>query len=249
MMSLARRSMAVVASAAAMTFLMTGGFPLGAQESSAAKSQTTRSKQANAPASTDSSTAKSTGKTAPPDVTHRVPAGYSKLGLTDQQKEKLYKIQAEYYPKIQALEKQVTSLREKREKEFESVLTAPQKRLLAEAEQQKKAAAEAKKAQPLTSRLPPRRRRGIEDDATSLPKRAAGSTVRIDPPASFLRPRLSLVFHPGSAGSFRDGSASAERSSGVLRRHAAGVAISHRQPPRRCGRWRAFRRRQICGSR
>ena len=149
MMSLARRSLAVVASAAAMTLLMTGGYPLGAQESSTAKSQTTKAKQANPPASTptDSGSAtKSTGKTAPPDVTHRVPSGYSRLGLTDQQKEKLYKIQAEYYPKIHDLEKKADDLRAKREKEFESVLTAPQKRLLAEAEQQKKAAAEAKKA-------------------------------------------------------------------------------------------------------
>jgi hypothetical protein len=152
MMSLARRSFAVVASAAAMTLLMTRGFPLGAQETSTAKSQTTKAKpakQADAPASTptdSSTTTKPIGKTAPPDVTHRVPSGYSKLGLTDQQKEKLYKIQAEYYPKIQALEKQVSNLRDRREKEFESVLTAPQKRLLAEAEQQKKAAAEAKKA-------------------------------------------------------------------------------------------------------
>lgn len=152
MMSLARRSIAVVASAAAMMLLMTGGFPLGAQESSTAKSETTKAKQAkqaDAPASTptDSSTAaKPTGKTAPPDVTHRVPSGYSKLGLTDQQKEKLYKIQAEYSSKIQSLEKQVDDVRDKREKEFESVLTAPQKRLLAEAEQKKKATAQAKKA-------------------------------------------------------------------------------------------------------
>ena len=152
MMSLARRSVAVVASAAAMTLLMTGGSPLGAQESSTAKSQTTQAEpatQADAPASTptnSSATTKPTGKTAPPDVTHRVPSGYSKLGLTDQQKEKLYKIQAEYYPKIQGLEKQVDDLRDKRVKEFESVLTAPQKRLLAEAGQKKKAAAEAKKA-------------------------------------------------------------------------------------------------------
>ena len=153
MMSLARRSITVVASAAAMTLLMTGGFPLGAQESSTAKSQTTQAKpakQADAPPAstpTDSgTTTKPTGKTAPPDVMHRVPSGYSKLGLTDQQKEKLYKIQAEYYPKIQALEKQLDDLRDKREKEFVSVLTAPQKRLLAEAGQKKKAAAEAKKA-------------------------------------------------------------------------------------------------------
>jgi len=152
MMSLARRSIAVVASAAAMTLLMTGGFPLGAQESSTAKSQTTQAKQAkqaDAPASTPTdsgTTTKPTGKTAPPDVTHRVPSGYAKLGLTDQQKEKLYKIQAEYSTKIQNLEKQVSDLRDRRDKEFESVLTASQKRLLAEAAQQKKAAAEAKKA-------------------------------------------------------------------------------------------------------
>ncbi len=153
MMSLARRSIAVVASAAAMTLMMTGGFPLGAQESSTAKSQTTQAKQAkqaDAPASTptdSSATAKPTGKTAPPDVTRRVPSGYAKLGLTDQQKEKLYSIRAEYHTKIQNLEKQVSDLRDRQEKEFESVLTAPQKRLLAEAAQQKKAAAaEAKKA-------------------------------------------------------------------------------------------------------
>ena len=147
MMSLARRSLAVVASAAAMMLLMTEGFPLGAQENSTAKSQTTKTKQASASTPTDSSTtAKSTGKTAPPDVTHRVPPGYAKLGLTDQQKERLYKIQAEYYPKIHDLEKKADDLRARREKEFESVLTAPQKRLLADAEQKKKAAAEAKKA-------------------------------------------------------------------------------------------------------
>jgi len=149
MMSLARRSAAVVASAAAMTLFMTGGFPLGAQEGGAAKSQTTKAKQSNATASTptDSSTpTKPAGRTGPPDVTHRVPSGYSKLGLTDQQKEKLYKIQAEYYPKIHDLETKADALRERREKEFESVLTAPQKRLLADAAKQKKAAAEAKKA-------------------------------------------------------------------------------------------------------
>ena len=75
---------------------------------------------------------------------HRVPQGYSKLGLTDQQREKIYKIQADYYPKIQDLEKKVQDLRDRREKAFEAVLTAPQKRMLADAEQQRKA--EAKKA-------------------------------------------------------------------------------------------------------
>ena len=155
--------------AATMTIFMTGGFRLGAQEGSAAKSQSTKSKQVVAPASKETNT---TGKTAPPDVTHRVPPGYSKLGLTDQQKDKLYKIQAEYYPKIQALEKQSDQLaQKKREKEFEcSVLAARRKRLLAEAEQQKKAAAEAKKA--AVPRLPPRKKRVIEIGFESRPRRA-----------------------------------------------------------------------------
>ena len=149
MMSLARRSLAVAASAVAMMLFMTGGFPLGAQESSASKSQTSKSKQtkqSDASNSTDDSSAKSTGKTAPPDPTHRVPPGYSKLGLTDQQKEKLYQIQAKYYQRIHDLEKKADDLRASREKEFEAVLTSSQKRVLADAEQQKKAAAEAKKA-------------------------------------------------------------------------------------------------------
>jgi hypothetical protein len=138
MKCLVRRSVAVVASAATLMFLMTGGFPLGAQESSAAKSQTSKGKQAGASSSTSAP--------APPDVTHRVPPGYAKLGLTEQQKERIYRIQAEYYPKIQALEKQVDDLRERRERAFEAVLNTAQKRTLADAEQKKKAAAQAKKA-------------------------------------------------------------------------------------------------------
>jgi hypothetical protein len=90
--------------------------------------------------------AKSTGKSTPPDPTHRVPPGYSKLGLTDQQREAIYKVQGKYYPQIQALEKQVDALRAKREAECEAVLTPAQKRLLAQHEQEKKTAAEKKKA-------------------------------------------------------------------------------------------------------
>ena len=85
----------------------------------------------------------STGKVAPPDPTHRVPAGFSKLGLTDQQKDEIYAIQGKYYPQIQGLEKQVDALRVKREGEIEKVLTPKQRQLL---DQQKKAAADARKA-------------------------------------------------------------------------------------------------------
>lgn len=105
MILLARRSLAVLASASAMMLLTTGVLPLGAQESSTAKSQAAKTKKSDAGSSSSS---KQTAKTAPPDVTHRVPPGYSKLGLSESQKEKLYKIQGEYYPKIQALRSRLT---------------------------------------------------------------------------------------------------------------------------------------------
>jgi hypothetical protein len=150
MMLLVRRSVALLASALAMTLLLTGGYRLGAQESGAAKSQASKAKQSKSietPAPSESgSKAKSTAKVAPPDPTHRVPPGYSKLGLTDQQKEAIYKIQAKYYPQLQDLEKKASALRTRRESEFEAVLTAAQKRQLAQHEREKKAAAEVKRA-------------------------------------------------------------------------------------------------------
>ncbi len=150
MKSLTRRSLAVLASAAVIPFLMT----VGAQESGTAKSRTIKSspsKSADAAAPTDStSTSKSTAKSSPPDPTHRVPAGYADLGLTDPQKERIYKIQAEYHPKIQDLQKRLDKLQAERKAECEAVLTAPQKRLLGqhlrEQEQKRKAASEARKA-------------------------------------------------------------------------------------------------------
>jgi hypothetical protein len=150
MMPLVRRSLAAFASTAVVTLLLTGGDPLGAQESKTTKSQTSKAKQAGKtdapPADEPAAKGKGTGRVAPPDPTHRVPPGYAKLGLTDQQRESLYKIQAKYYPQIQELEKQVDAVRARREKEFEGVLTAAQKRRLAEQEQQRKAESAARKA-------------------------------------------------------------------------------------------------------
>jgi hypothetical protein len=151
MTSLFRRSVAAVASAAVMTMLMTGGYPLVAQETGA-KSQTSKTgkqaKKADAPASSESSSkSKSTGKTAPPDPTHRVPPGYAKLDLTEKQKDSIYAIQAKYYPRIQSMQKELDGLRAKRESECEAVLTPNQKRMLARQEQEKKSAAEKRKAE------------------------------------------------------------------------------------------------------
>jgi hypothetical protein len=150
MMSVVRRSLAAAASAAVVTLLVTGGNPLGAQEGGSARSQVTKGKQAakvEPQSSADSNgKTKGTGKVAPPDPTHRVPPGYARLGLTDQQKDRIYKIQADYYPKVQGLQKQLDSLRAEREAKFEAVLTTSQKQMLAQEEQQKKAAAAARKA-------------------------------------------------------------------------------------------------------
>jgi hypothetical protein len=144
-----RRSLAAAASAAVVTLLVTIGNPLSAQEGGAAKSQGTKGKQAakvSSPSTESSGKTKATGKVAPPDPTHRVPPGYARLGLTDQQKDRIYKIQADYYPKVQGLQKQLDGLRAERDAKFEAVLTREQKSMLAQEEQQKKAASAARKA-------------------------------------------------------------------------------------------------------
>jgi hypothetical protein len=150
MKSFTRRSLAVLASAAVIPFLMT----VSAQESGTAKSRTTNSspsKSVDAPAPTDNTgPSKSTAKSSPPDPAHRVPPGYADLELTDQQKERIYKIQAEFHPKIQDLHQRLDKLQADRKAECEAVLTAQQKRLLSEhvreQEQKRKAASEARKA-------------------------------------------------------------------------------------------------------
>jgi Spy/CpxP family protein refolding chaperone len=151
MMSPVRRSVVVVASATVMTLLLTRSFSLRAQETVTGKSQAIKGKQAKqvespasfASPSENSSKASSPGKNAPPDVTHRVPAYFSRLGLTEQQRETIYKIEGKYYPQIQAMEKQEEELRTKMKSECEGVLTPAQKQRL---EQQRKAASEARKA-------------------------------------------------------------------------------------------------------
>ena len=153
MLFLTRRSLTALTSTTVVTVLLTGGLPLDAQEKAATKSTAAKATPTAAPVQSEKTS--KTGRVAPPDATHRVPPGYAKLGLTDQQKEKIYKIQAEYYPQIQSLEKQVDAVRAKREKEFEAVLTREQKRLLAEQGQQKKAASEARKAAAISAKIAP----------------------------------------------------------------------------------------------
>ncbi|NQV24724.1 MAG: hypothetical protein HQ518_10175 [Rhodopirellula sp.] len=73
----------------------------------------------------------------------RLPAQYGKLGLSDEQRDKIYGVQATYRKQIDDLQKQIDALKEKQDTEVQGVLTADQKKkleeLLADA---KKAAAE-----------------------------------------------------------------------------------------------------------
>ena len=71
-------------------------------------------------------------KAEPPKVKGTVPANWGKFGLTDQQKQAVFKIQAEYDVKIVALEKQIRMLKEQERKDMEAVLNDDQKKLLKE---------------------------------------------------------------------------------------------------------------------
>ncbi len=156
MTPLVRRSIAALASTAFMTFALAGALPLNAaQDAETTKTQTTKKKSATkakgsakkaAAAEDDEPEAKpkaKSGRQAPPDAEHRVPPYFGALNLTEEQKESIYKIQGKYLPQIQELEKKAEDLREKRMLEVEDVLTAPQKKALAEA---RKAAADRRKA-------------------------------------------------------------------------------------------------------
>jgi Spy/CpxP family protein refolding chaperone len=61
-----------------------------------------------------------------------LPAGWGKLGLSDEQKTKIYAIEAEYRGQIDALDKQIKELRKKEKAAMDEVLTDAQKARLKE---------------------------------------------------------------------------------------------------------------------
>jgi hypothetical protein len=119
--------MAVAVSAVAVTLLFTG-LPLVAQESGAKK----------AAAKPSSGAAGST---------RRVPAYFGQLGLSETQRESIYKIQGKHMPRIDGLEKQLATLRAQMIEECEGVLTSAQKKML-EQRRESAAAARAKRNAP-----------------------------------------------------------------------------------------------------
>jgi Spy/CpxP family protein refolding chaperone len=71
-------------------------------------------------------------KDPPTKVKGTLPANWAKLGLTDEQKQKVYRAQSEYREKIGVLEQQIKELKEKERSEMEKVLTDAQKARLKE---------------------------------------------------------------------------------------------------------------------
>jgi hypothetical protein len=109
-----RRLVAVAVSAGAMTLLFSS-LPLGAQEPKVPPSET---KTTPAPAKRSF------------DPARRVPTYFGQLGLTNEQRESIYKVQGKHLPKIEALEKQITEIRAQNLTECEGILSASQKQLL-----------------------------------------------------------------------------------------------------------------------
>ena len=70
--------------------------------------------------------------TVPVRVRRSLPQNWNKLGLSDEQKQKIYATQAEYGVKIDALAKQIKELQKKQREAMETVLTDAQKTRLRE---------------------------------------------------------------------------------------------------------------------
>jgi hypothetical protein len=66
------------------------------------------------------------------EVKGYLPANYGKLGLSDEQKQKVYKIQADYKAKAESLERQLAALKTEQKSALEGVLTPAQKTKLKE---------------------------------------------------------------------------------------------------------------------
>ena len=136
MSRLVRRFVAVAVSAAALMMILSSNLPLGAQEPRGGSQ-------------TDSPTKAKTYKKAFDRAT-RVPMYFGQLGLTEDQRASIYKVQGKHMPKIEALEKQIEEVRGQMMKECEAVLTPAQKQLL----EQRRAAGVESRARKTTPAKP-----------------------------------------------------------------------------------------------
>lgn len=68
----------------------------------------------------------------PAKVKGSLPQNWGKIGLTDDQKQEVYKVQAKYAAEIEKLEAKIREAKAARDKEMKAVLTAEQKKALAD---------------------------------------------------------------------------------------------------------------------
>ena len=116
----------LIAFVAMLTVLSFSAPTLSAQAKSSRK--TTQKKK---PTRKKSSTKKKTSEKKKSERTGRLPNHFGKLKLKDEQREKIYKIQARYTDKITKLRKELESLRAKADSESKKILTKAQRRDLA----------------------------------------------------------------------------------------------------------------------
>lgn len=76
----------------------------------------------------------------------RLPNHFGKLGVTEEQRERIYAIQADYNEQIEELLSQIEALRTQRDDEIESILTPGQKLRLQELRDAERAEREAETA-------------------------------------------------------------------------------------------------------
>jgi hypothetical protein len=69
-------------------------------------------------------------KAEPSKIKGTLPANWGKIGLSDEQKQQIFRVQADFSEKIMALEKQLKEMRAKEKQALEAVLNDDQKKLL-----------------------------------------------------------------------------------------------------------------------
>jgi hypothetical protein len=95
------------------------------------------------------------GQDPTPAPKHTLPPQWSRLGLTREQKHRIYAIWADYRPKIEELRQQIRALERQQMADLEVLLTPAQKARLKElaAEQREKAGNPDKKVSPKAEKL------------------------------------------------------------------------------------------------
>jgi hypothetical protein len=106
-----------------------------ADDSSTKSSDSKKSAAKSAvPADTSAKSDSAKSDVAPADekLKGRLPNNYSKVGVSDAQKQKIYSLEASYKSQIETLQKQLSDLEAKRDADIRNVLTDDQKKKLDE---------------------------------------------------------------------------------------------------------------------